>query len=159
MFVLLVRSIPYCKSSGKLVGYEHCKHVDGLLFCQMDQEDLYQNLTRIVESMNVIVASYCDEDGPLGNVQMDPADCTVGFGSGLHGWAFTLKQFAEIYAAKFKIEPAKLTKRLWGDHFYCQSQHKWSTSKGEGLVRGFCQFVLDPIYKVDRKNVWHQYLE
>ena len=36
----------------------------------------------------------------------------VGFGSGLHGWAFTLKQFAEIYAEKFKIETSKLMKRL-----------------------------------------------
>ena len=118
----------------------------------MDQEDLYQTFTRIIESLNVIVATYCDEDGPMGNVQVDPVNCTVGFGSGLHGWAFTLKQFAEIYAAKFKIEPAKLMRRLWGDHFYCQSQHKWSTSQSEGYVRGFCQFILDPMYKVDIQN-------
>ncbi len=42
----------------------------------------------------------------------------MGFGSGLHGWAFTLKQFAEIYADKFKIEVPKLMKRLWGDQFF-----------------------------------------
>lgn len=118
----------------------------------MDQEDLYRTFTRIIESMNVIVATYCDEDGPLGNIQVDPANSTVGFGSGLHGWAFTLKQFAEMYADKFKIEPAKLMKRLWGDHFYCPSQNKWSMGKGEGFIRGFCQFVLDPIYKVEMQN-------
>ena len=74
---------------------------------------------------------------------------TVGFGSGLHGWAFTLKQFAEMYAAKFKIEPSKLMSRLWGDQFYSADDKKWTKNPGkEGYVRGFNQFVLDPIYKV-----------
>lgn len=61
--------------------------------------------------------------------QIDPVIGTVGFGSGLHGWAFTLKQFAEMYVAKFaaKGDSAQLTpadrckkvedmmKKLWGD--------------------------------------------
>ena len=81
-------------------------------------------------------------------VQVDPCNGTVGFGSGLHGWAFTLKQFAEMYADKFKIEPAKLMKRLWGDQFYSPSLRKWNKTGGESYVRGFCQFILDPIYKV-----------
>ena len=72
----------------------------------------------------------------------------MGFGSGLHGWAFTLKQFSEIYAAKFKIEPAKLMKRLWGDQFFSPKDRKWNKTGGEGYIRGFNQFVLDPIYKV-----------
>ena len=53
-----------------------------------------------------------------------------------------------MYADKFKIEPAKLMKRLWGDQFYNASQRKWNKTGGEGYVRGFCQFILDPIYKV-----------
>lgn len=80
--------------------------------------------------------------------QVSPAAGTVGFGSGLHGWAFTLKQFAEIYSKKFKIEPAKLMKRLFGDQFYNAKERKWNKVGGEGYVRGFNQFVLDPIYKV-----------
>lgn len=60
--------------------------------------------------------------------QIDPVLGTVGFGSGLHGWAFTLKQFAEMYVAKFAAkgdgqlsaaERAKkvedMMKKLWGD--------------------------------------------
>merc|ERR1711997_144819 len=84
-----------------------------LLELQLEQEDLYQTFQRIVESTNVIIATYADDDGPMGLIQVDPSKGTVGFGSGLHGWAFSLKQFAEIYAAKFKIEPPKLMKRLW----------------------------------------------
>lgn len=81
-------------------------------------------------------------------VQVDPSIGTVGFGSGLHSWAFTLKQFAEIYSDKFKIEPSKLMKRLWGDQFFNPKERKWNKTGGEGYVRGFCQFILDPIYKV-----------
>lgn len=80
--------------------------------------------------------------------QLDAADGSVGFGSGLHGWAFTLKQFAEIYGEKLKIKPAKLMKRLWGDHFYNPQEKKWSKEPSEGSVRGFNMFVLDPIFKV-----------
>jgi len=119
-----------------------------LLELQLEKEDLYQTFQRIVESVNVIVATYADEEGPMGNIQVDPCKGTVGFGSGLHGWAFTLKQFAEIYSSKFKIEPVKLMKRLWGDQFFNSKTKKWNKSGGEGFVRGFNQFVLDPIYKV-----------
>lgn len=74
----------------------------------------------------------------------------MGFGSGLHGWAFTLKQFAEIYSKKFKIEPAMLMKRLWGDQFYSQKLKKWNKTGGDDYVRGFNQFILDPMYKVGK---------
>jgi len=119
-----------------------------LLELQLEQEDLYQTFTRIVESTNVIVATYGDDEGPMGVITVDPSIGTVGFGSGLHGWAFTLKQFAEIYASKFKIEPAKLMRRLWGDSFFSPAEKKWNKVGGEGYVRGFNQFILDPIYKM-----------
>ena len=117
-----------------------------LLELQLEQEDLFQTFTRIVESINVIVATYSDDEGPMGAISVDPSIGTVGFGSGLHGWAFTLKQFAEIYASKFKIEPKKLMKRLWGDNFFSPEDKKWKKESAKGYVRGFCQFILDPIY-------------
>lgn len=119
-----------------------------LLELQLEQEDLYQTFQRIIESTNVIIATYVDDEGPMGKVQVDPTVGTVGFGSGLHGWAFSLKQFAEIYAVKFKIEPIKLMKRLWGDQYFSSKERKWNKVGGEGYVRGFNQFVLDPIFKM-----------
>ncbi|XP_057308555.1 elongation factor 2-like [Hydractinia symbiolongicarpus] len=119
-----------------------------LLELQLEQEDLYQTFQRIIESTNVIIATYGDDEGPMGVIQVDPCRGTVGFGSGLHGWAFSLKQFAEIYASKFKIEPIKLMKRLWGDQYYNAKEKKWNKTGGDGYVRGFNQFVLDPIYKM-----------
>lgn len=61
-------------------------------------------LQRIVENVNVIIATYGDDDGPMGAIQVDPSVGNVGFGSGLHGWAFTLKQFSEMYADKFGVQ-------------------------------------------------------
>jgi elongation factor 2 len=119
-----------------------------LLELQLEQEDLFQTFQRIVESVNVIIATYSDETGPMGDIQVDPTKGTVGFGAGLHGWAFTLKEFAEMYSAKFKIEVPKLMKRFWGDNFYHPTERKWATQRTEGYVRGFNQFVLDPIFKV-----------
>jgi len=119
-----------------------------LLELQLEQEDLYTTFQRIVESVNVIIATYGDDEGPMGQIMVDPTAGTVGFGSGLHGWGFTLKQFAEMYAAKFGVPVAKLMKRLWGDNFF--NGKKWKKLNGpeEGYVRGFVQFILDPIYKV-----------
>jgi len=117
-----------------------------LLELQLDAEELYQTFNRIVENVNVIVATYSDDDGPMGNVQVRPQMGTVGFGSGLHGWGFTLKEFAEMYAAKMKTEPEKMLKNLWGDRFYFPKEKKWKGEKGPGGKRGFTMFVLDPIY-------------
>lgn len=79
---------------------------------------------------------------------MSPAKGTVGFGSGLHGWAFTLKQFAEMYSAKFGIDEKKMMTKLWGDSFFNLKTKKWTKTSEGGGVRAFCQFILDNILKV-----------
>jgi len=119
-----------------------------LLELQLEQEDLFQTFRRIIENTNVIIATYCDEDGPMGNIMVEPSKGTVGFGSGLHGWAFSLKQFAEIYSAKMKCDVVKFMGRLWGDQFYNAKEKKWAKEDKEGYTRGFNMFVLDPIYKM-----------
>ncbi|KAG8131282.1 hypothetical protein E2320_017827, partial [Naja naja] len=118
-----------------------------LLELQLEPEELYQTFQRIVENI-------------------DPVIGTVGFGSGLHGWAFTLKQFAEMYVAKFAArgEKAQLSaadrakkvedmmKKLWGDKYFDPATGKFSKSAadpdGKKLPRTFCQLILDPIFKV-----------
>ncbi|XP_037625465.1 elongation factor 2-like [Sebastes umbrosus] len=136
-----------------------------LLELQLEAEDLYQTFQRIVESVNVIICTYGDEDGPMGKIMVEPDIGTVGFGSGLHGWAFTLKQFAEMYAAKFaakgntqmtaaehckKVED--MMKKLWGDRFFDASTGKFLKSAngadGTKFPRTFVALILDPIYKV-----------
>jgi len=122
-----------------------------LLTLQLDPEELYQKFQRVVEDINVIIATYggADEDAPMGDIQIHPSKGTVGFGSGLHSWAFSLKQFADMYAAKFKTDTTKLMRRLWGDNFYHGKEKKWKKNSDSGCEkRAFVQFILDPIYKV-----------
>ncbi|VDP16999.1 unnamed protein product [Soboliphyme baturini] len=119
-----------------------------LLELQLQSEELYQTFQRIVENINVIIATYGDETGPMGNIQVDPAIGSVGFGSGLHGWAFTLKQFAEMYAERFGVQTEKLMRNLWGDRFFNAQTKKWQSNNDGKAKRGFNQFVLDPIYKI-----------
>ncbi|OWR48410.1 translation elongation factor 2 [Danaus plexippus plexippus] len=124
-----------------------------LLELQLEAEELYQTFQRIVENVNVIIATYNDDGGPMvlsvtSEVRVDPSKGSVGFGSGLHGWAFTLKQFSEMYADKFKIDLVKLMNRLWGENFFNAKTKKWAKQKDADNKRSFCMYVLDPIYKV-----------
>ena len=43
-----------------------------LLTLQLDKEPLYQNFQRIIESINVIVGTYGEDDGPMGEIQVRP---------------------------------------------------------------------------------------
>ncbi|KAJ9203647.1 hypothetical protein DTO280E4_2194 [Paecilomyces variotii] len=115
----------------------------------VSKEDLYQSFARTVESINVIIATYFDK--ALGDVQVYPDKGTIAFGSGLHGWAFTVRQFAAKYAKKFGVDRNKMMERLWGDNFFNPKTKKWTkteTYEGKPLERAFNQFILDPIFKI-----------
>ncbi|KAI9337211.1 P-loop containing nucleoside triphosphate hydrolase protein [Obelidium mucronatum] len=77
---------------------------------------------------------------------------TVCFGSGLHGWAFTLRQFAALYSKKFGVAKEKMMAKLWGDNYFNPATKKWTTkahdAEGKPLERAFNMFILDPIYKL-----------
>lgn len=82
-----------------------------LLELQVSKEDLYQSFSRTIESVNVVISTYFDKE--LGDVQVQPYQGTVAFGSGLHGWGFTVRQFAVKYAKKFGVDKTKMMERLW----------------------------------------------
>ncbi|ODN74356.1 elongation factor 2, variant 1 [Cryptococcus amylolentus CBS 6039] len=117
-----------------------------LLELQVSKEDLYQSFCRTIESVNVIISTYTDE--ALGDSQVYPEQGTVAFGSGLHGWAFSLRQFAGRYAKKFGVDKSKLMPKLWGDNFFNAKTKKWSKSADNGGERAFNMFVLDPIFRL-----------
>jgi elongation factor 2 len=126
-----------------------------LLELQVSKEDLYQSFCRTVrdfrtviaineylaqiESVNVIVSTYHDK--ALGDVQVYPEKGTVAFGSGLHGWAFSIRNFATRYAKKFGTDKTKMMERLWGDSFFNPKTKKWSKTPldadGKPLERAF----------------------
>ena len=117
---------------------------------QYEPEDCYQTFNKVIENVNVIIATYCDE--LLGNVLVDPSKGTVCFGSGLHGWGFTLTRFAGMYSKKFGAKKERLMEKLWGENYFDATSKKWvSTDKaadGKKLQRAWCQFVFKPIQQL-----------
>eukprot|EP00975_Prorocentrum_lima_P067788 12916992-Prorocentrum_lima.AAC.1 len=63
----------------------------------------------------------------MGETQVAPDRGTAAFGSGLHGWGFTLERFAKIYAAKMGVDKEKMMSRLWGDAFYHAQKKMWTS--------------------------------
>ncbi|CAG8715977.1 10096_t:CDS:2 [Acaulospora morrowiae] len=121
-----------------------------LLELQLTKEDLYTSFQRTIESVNVIISTYFDKT--LGDVQVYPEKGTVAFGSGLHGWGFTLRQFARRYSKKFGVDQEKMMQKLWGENYFNPATKKWTTKSntpdGKTLERAFCMFVLDPIFRL-----------
>ncbi|KAG0380059.1 Elongation factor 2 [Mortierella sp. AD032] len=121
-----------------------------LLELQVTKEDLYTSFQRTIESVNVIIATYNDKT--IGDVMVYPEQGTVAFASGLHGWAFTIRQFAVRYAKKFGVDRSKMMEKLWGENYFNPATKKWTTksadASGKPLERAFNMFVLDPIFKL-----------
>ena len=121
-----------------------------LLELQVTKEDLYTSFLRTIESVNVIIATYNDK--VLGDVMVYPEQGTVAFASGLHGWAFTIRQFANRYAKKFGVDRSKMMDKLWGENYFNPATRKWTVksqdANGKPLERAFNMFILDPIFKL-----------
>jgi elongation factor 2 len=125
-----------------------------LLELQLTGEEIYQNMVKAIENVNVIIESYKFGDKDW---QVDPIKGNVAFGSGLHQWGFTLKVFAKIYAAKFNTTVPKMMEKLWGDWVFAtvDGKSKWIQSrtintnrgvdKDTGSKRAFVAFIMDPI--------------
>jgi elongation factor 2 len=97
-----------------------------------------------------VITTYVDP--VMGDLAVLPDKGNVAFGSGLHGWAFTLRTWAQMYASKLGIAEEKMMKHLWGDHYYDPEGKKWTTNNtaasGKPLKRGFIQYVLEPLRQI-----------
>jgi len=129
----------------------HINKLDrGILEMSWDAEAMYKNLERVIQDVNVVLATYRDDI--LGDLSVDPIVGSVSFGSGKQGWAFTLPQFARIYAQRTGMPMEKILRRLWGDNYYDPETNKFIdspiSSSGKTLPRFFCKVVMDPLIRV-----------
>jgi elongation factor 2 len=123
-----------------------------ILELQVGAEEMYQNFTRVVDLVNVIVSNY--EQPDMGDLLLYPNKGNVAFGSGKECWAFTITRFARIYSVKFKVDMEKMMEKLWGDNYFDAKSKKWYkdsvNDEGENLKRAFCAFIMEPIIKMAR---------
>ncbi|CAD7673490.1 unnamed protein product [Nyctereutes procyonoides] len=140
---------------------EHIKPM--LMMNKMDSALTFQH---IMEDVSIIISTYRKgESGLLGSIMIDSVLETVGFRSGLHGWTFILKQFAEIHVAKFaakgegQLGPTELAKKvenmmkkLQDDQYFDPANGKFSksatSSVGKKVPSTFCRLILDSVFKV-----------
>ena len=117
-----------------------------------DSESIYQRFIKITENVNVIISSYIDETMPSNELSIEKG--SVAFGSGYYGYAFTIPQFARIYAKRFNIDEKTMNEKLWGDNFYDEDNKKWvkvqKSENGKVFQRGFCKFIMEPIMKLSK---------
>lgn len=73
---------------------------------QATPEAVYDRVSRIIEQVNILIATYGGSDDLL----VDPVKGNVGFGSAYFGWGFTLNQFAKLYKGK---DSFNFRARLW----------------------------------------------
>ncbi|KAI5188569.1 elongation factor 2 [Nematocida sp. AWRm77] len=131
-----------------------------LLELRDDPVTFAKSLRNTVESFNVTLSKFLvDEDKSGANLHsLDPAKLEVSFCSGLQGWGFTLRQFAEFYGETYGIagkpeSMEKFQKNMWRHNCYYSKTDpfdktgKFSTS-GPAENLAFIVFVLNPIYKV-----------
>lgn len=59
-----------------------------------------------------------------------------------HGWAFTIPQFARMYAKKWGCDEKTLIEKFWGDHFYDPLTKKWYDT-ADGIEQRFFWKFLD----------------
>ena len=130
-----------------------------ILELQVNGEEMYQNFLRVIENVNVIIATYEDENMEE-SLQIDPKLGTCAMGSALFGWAFTLTKFADIYGKKFGIEREKMREKLWGDNFFDGKGKKWKHGADNGvddagapLKRAFVQFMMEPVIRLCRASM------
>jgi elongation factor 2 len=126
---------------------------------QQPAEDMYLAFQKHIENVNVLCATYQDDD--LGECTVDPTKGTVAFSAGLHGWAFTLTKFARMYAKKFGVDVEKMMGRLWGDVYFDPKKKSFITSNTgvapAGLTRAYCMFCITPISKVFENCMTEKY--
>lgn len=123
-----------------------------ILSMKLEAEEAYTRFQKTIEDVNVIISTYGgDELSKIMkcDLMVAPEKANVAFGSGLHAWGFTLKNFAKVYANKLKTTRAKMLKRLWGNNFYKKEGGKWTNkSDGGANKRGFVKFIYEPIMQL-----------
>eukprot|EP01125_Pyxidicula_operculata_P013602 TRINITY_DN450_c0_g1_i1.p1 TRINITY_DN450_c0_g1~~TRINITY_DN450_c0_g1_i1.p1 ORF type:complete len:810 (+),score=225.15 TRINITY_DN450_c0_g1_i1:228-2657(+) len=116
----------------------------------LSAEELYQKLTQVIQSVNVVLSQFKIEGSE--EVNVDPLRGDISFGSGKQGWAFTLPQYAEMIAQKTGKKVSSIINRMWGNHFYDSETQRFYdqpvSPTGKPLERYVCQVLLKPLIKI-----------
>lgn len=122
--------------------------------------DLENQLCHTIDISNQKLDEFCNSDSKFKVDKFDPVTGNVSFFSGLQGWGFTLRTFADFYLEKYKQTNVpdgnlKIRRMLWSKTVHFSSQDPWdengkvikSFKSGSSM---FVTHVLNPISKVKK---------
>jgi len=106
---------------------------------KMEPEQAYLRLVITIEEVNSIIREYHPD------YELCPTQNNVIFGSGLFGWAFTLKTLSQ--ARQLGVS----SRKLWGDRYYNKETSKIVKEEPSSRCeRTFVSHVLQPLYRVHK---------
>ncbi|XP_033159015.1 elongation factor-like GTPase 1 [Drosophila mauritiana] len=135
---------------------------------QMDPLDAYFHLCQVLEQVNAVLGSIFASDilakeditkkdnyeSALEEVDdselyFSPSSGNVIFCSAYDGWAFSVRDFAAMYAKRLEMSRKDLENVLWGD-FYYNSKKKEALPGAQEKAKKpmFVQFVLENIWSL-----------
>ncbi|WKX88079.1 hypothetical protein Q1695_008027 [Nippostrongylus brasiliensis] len=123
---------------------------------KMEAVEAYTHIVRLLEAVNscvsqVIQGLALENDSSEKIEEMEsalsfnPTKGNVIFSSAIHGYAFGVDDFANIYAEKLKIPKAELNDALFGDFYVAGGKIK-DNAASRGKKKLFVQLVLDPLW-------------
>lgn len=135
---------------------------------KMTPFDAYVHVSQVLEQVNVVVG-HLFATQVIAKGRTDANDQTTGlddaddsalyfapetgnviFCSAVDGWAFTVHDFAQLYAAKLDVQPAEMAAALWGDFYWNGKARKIASGAQAKAKKPLCvQFIFE--------NVWNLY--
>ena len=127
-----------------------------ILELKMTPEDAFKHLNSIVEHANAIVSKLyyekrdrSDDSEGEENYFFAPEKGNVAFTSAVDRWAFTLREFADMYSQKVGFNPRVLCSFLWGQTFFNAKTKKVTKKPFNDTVKPmFVQFILEPLWRL-----------
>lgn len=124
---------------------------------QMDGEQIYHQLTLIIEEINSIIAELIKADfidqgqnfdevleAKESELFFDPAKGNVAFASAYDCWSFSLPSFLPNVAQKLGMNAKALQKFMWGDYYFANKQVTKVPPTASSKIM-FVQFIMDPL--------------
>ncbi|GLH14987.1 LOW QUALITY PROTEIN: Elongation factor G, mitochondrial [Gryllus bimaculatus] len=89
------------------------------------------------------------EDADDSQLYFSPDHGNVVFASAVDGWAFSVEDFASLFASKLGIDESTLKQHLWGDfYFHTKTKQIISGAQEKAKKPLFVQFVLENLWAV-----------
>lgn len=81
------------------------------------------------------------------SLHFDPTNRNVIFASAIHGYGFSLEDFAAVWSKKLKLDQAELLDSMFSDRYFASGKlHPDAEAKGKKTL--FEQLVLQPLWDV-----------